>query len=187
MRPGAARDRDAGVEAAGGSPCLLPPSPVPSFWRKKDRDCCPPPSEGHREVEPAVTASLPPPAWRWVLSTQHRFCPGASLPAVGRARGDYPAATVQSAGLGQRLARGEFWFSAGSCENYPPTHTHTPFPSTHMMPWSGSDFPILALNTPGRGGGSGFASPWHGVWPGVHEAGADPHNLPDPTGVCGAR
>lgn len=185
MRPGAARDRDAGVEAAGGSPCLLPTSPVPSFWQKKDRDCCPLPSEGHREVEPAVTASLPPPAWRWVLSTQHRFCPGASLPAVGRARGDYSAATVQSARLGQRLARGEFWFSAGSCENYPPhTHTHTPFPSTHMMPWSGSDFPIPALNTPG---GSSFASPWHGVWPGVHKAGADPHNLPSPTGVCGAR
>lgn len=130
MRPGAAQDRDAGVEAAGGSPCPLPPSPVPSFWQKKDCDCCLPPSEGHREAELAVTASLPPPAWRWVLSTQHHFCPGASLLQPG---------LMVQAGHGRIILQqwcrapdsanachgANFGLVLGAVKTTPP-HTHTP-------------------------------------------------------------
>lgn len=131
----------------------LHPAPAPSFWQVKGCDCCPGCRGGRDHI-----LTIP----RWVLSlgTQHCSCPGAS---------PFQAGPTMPAGTGRDRqlmgAVGPFccgaehwsWHRASSVLVLGAVKTlHPPFPSTHMMLWSSSDFLILRMKALG---GSIGASP----------------------------
>uniref|UniRef100_A0A8B9EDT0 Regulator of G-protein signaling 20 n=1 Tax=Anser cygnoides TaxID=8845 RepID=A0A8B9EDT0_ANSCY len=84
---------------------------------------------------------------------------------------------MESSGLGHRLAPVGSGLVPGARRTSPPP----PVPSTHMMPRSGSDFPIPKM----RRRGPAVAQPWHGARPGAHEA--QPRSPPGPAAACRAR